>query len=427
MKIERFSPKQLRLLTWWLPSSGGGRYDAVICDGAVRSGKTMCMGLSFVMWAMCSFDGRHFGLCGKTIASIRRNMLGELLPLLREMGWSCRDQVSRNAVVIEQGGRSNTFYLFGGRDEGSRALIQGVTLAGVLLDEAALMPRSFVEQAAARCSVEGAKLWFNCNPESPSHWFYREWILKARERRALYLHFRMSDNPTLSKTMLARYSRMYSGAFYRRFVLGEWVQADGLVYGFFDESMAQPVPEGEFGRYAVSCDYGTVNPASFGLWAEREGVWYRIDEFYFDSRREGRQMTDGEYVAALKELIGARKVEAVVVDPSAASFIEALTREGLPVVKADNDVLRGIRLTAELLRTGRLVICRNCADALREIALYSWEPGGTDRPVKANDHAMDDIRYFAASFVCARRDGFAARSVGRSLSDNMGWRSLMEK
>ena len=427
MRIERFSPKQLKVLTWHSPSSPYASLDAIICDGAVRSGKTMCMGLSFVIWAMRCFDGERFGLCGKTIVSLRRNLLDELLPSLRSLGFSCCDKVSKNRVVVEFGGRRNTFYLFGGRDESSRALIQGVTLAGVLLDEVALMPRSFVEQAIARCSVEGAKLWFNCNPESPSHWFYREWILKARERRALYIRFKMSDNPTLSKRMLERYSRMYSGAFYRRFVLGEWVQAEGRVYDFFDESMAVDVPDGPFERYAVSCDYGTVNPASFGLWAEKGGVWYRIDEFYFDSRREGRQMTDGEYVSELIRLIAHRKVEAVIVDPSAASFMEALSRAGLPVMKAKNDVLSGIRLTAELLRTGRLVICRSCADTLRELSLYCWEPGGADRPLKQNDHAMDDMRYFAASFAAARPATLAACAVSRSPSNNTGWRSLMEK
>ena len=427
MRITEFSPKQLEVLTWWIPASRHRDKEAIICDGAVRSGKTICMGLSFVIWAMQEFDGQRLGLCGKTIVSLRRNLLDELLPTLKGLGYGVRDLISKNRVVISLGKRENTFYLFGGKDESSQSLIQGVTLAGVLLDEVALMPRSFTEQAIARCSVEGARLWFNCNPESPGHWFYREWICKAAERKALYLKFRMEDNPSLFAKMLARYKRMYGGSFYRRFVLGEWVVSEGRVYDFFDGSMAVPVPEGSFGKYVVSCDYGTVNPASFGLWGEKDGVWYRIGEYYYSSRAEGRQLTDGEYARELSKLIGTRRVEAVIVDPSAASFMEVLRREGYPVVKAKNDVLSGIRLTAQLLKTGRMAICQNCRDTLREMELYSWDPDCADKPLKRDDHAMDDMRYFAQTWLGSREGGFAACSVDRSPSNQSGWRNLLEK
>ena len=186
-----------------------------------------------------------------------------------------------------------------------------VTLAGVLLDEVALMPRSFVEQACARCSVSGAKLWFNCNPEGPEHWFYKEWIEKRDERRALYLHFTMQDNPALTPEVIRRYARSFSGAFYRRFVLGEWVAAEGRVYDFFDERYIRPAPEGEMERWCISCDYGTVNPASFGLWGLKDGVWYRVEEYYYDSKVHKRQKTDGEYAADLKRLAGERRADLV--------------------------------------------------------------------------------------------------------------------
>ena len=189
---------------------------------------------------------------------------------------------------------------------------------------------------------------------------------------------------------------MYSGVFYRRFVLGEWVASEGRVYDFFDESFVKPVPQGELEEYAVSCDYGTANPASFGLWGLWGGTWYRLREYYYSSRSEGRQKTDAEYVRDLKTLCAGVTLKAVVVDPSAASFIEALRREGLPVVKANNDVLSGIRLTADLLKAGKLVICEGCDDAIREFSLYSWDERRSDRdaPLKLFDHAMDDIRYF---------------------------------
>ena len=412
MKLRPFSPKQRRVMLWWCPNSADSRFDAIICDGAVRSGKTLCMGLSFVCWAMSSFEGRQFALCGKTILSLRRNLVQELLPVLRDMGFSCRERRGDHVLTVRCDGRENRFHLIGGKDEGSAALLQGATLAGVLLDEAALMPRSFVEQAMARCSVEGSRLWFNCNPEGPYHWFYREWILKAEERNALYLHFTMDDNPGLSPSIRRRYENQYTGTFYRRFVLGEWSAAQGLIYDFFQEGdYVRPVPQGQMERWRVSVDYGTSNPCSMGLWGLLDGVWYRVGEYYYAARERGVQLTDQEYVDALGRLVAGRQVEQVVVDPSAASFITALQRAGYPVVKADNDVLSGIRRTAGLLKSGRLVICDTCSDCLREMALYCWAEG-REAPKKENDHAMDDMRYFAGT-VENRSGGIAAMAVER--------------
>lgn len=404
MKIKRFSPKQKRVMCWWGPRSADRRYDAIICDGAVRSGKTLCMGLSFVCWAMAEFRDQQFAFCGKSVVSLRRNLLQELTPVLRDLGFVCREKRAENLLLIRKGGRENRFYLMGGKDEGSAAFIQGVTLAGVLLDEVALMPRSFVEQAIARCSVSGSRLWFNCNPEGPQHWFYQEWIRKRKARNALYLHFTMEDNPALSQRIRQRYRSSYSGAFYRRFILGEWTAARGLIYDFFDPDRdARPAPEGELEEYVISVDYGTANPCSFGLWGAREGVWYRVAEYYYASRSTGVQLTDQEYVSELGRLAGGRRIRYVVADPSAASFITALRQAGYRVVKANNDVLSGIRITADLLKRGRIVISENCRDCLREMALYRWseEGAGRDAPYKDNDHAMDDMRYFAVTIAAA--------------------------
>ena len=413
IRISRFSPKQKRALTWWCGTDRDK--DAIICDGAVRSGKTLCVSLGFVCWAMAAFDGRQFALCGKSIVSLRRNVLTELLPLLRSLGFQCREQRSEHTLIIRFAGRENRFFLFGGHDESSAALFQGVTLAGALLDEVALMPRSFVEQACARCSVTGSRLWFSCNPQGPEHWFYREWIQRAEERNALYLHFTMDDNPSLSQRVRARYRNSYTGTFYRRFILGEWTAAEGLIYDFFDRERDCPEsPKGPFSRWCVSVDYGTTNPASFGLWGQMGNVWYRVKEYYYDSRAQGRQKTDAEYVEDLRRLVGERTIEQVVVDPSAASFIQALRQAGFTVVRAVNDVADGIRITADLLREGRLVICRGCKDCLREMALYCWDPkAGRDAPKKENDHAMDDMRYFAATVAGRRSGGFAATFVER--------------
>lgn len=415
MKLQRFSPRQLQVLCWWCDRSPWKGRSAVICDGAVRSGKTLCTGISFVCWAFYRFNSASFAICGKTIRSVRRNLVVEMLPVLRELGFACDWKPSENLLEIRTRGRANRFYLFGGKDEGSSGLIQGMTLAGVLLDEVVLMPRSFVEQALARCSVEGAKFWFSCNPESPDHWFYREWIRQAESKNALYLHFTMEDNPSLSPVTRARYARMFTGAFYQRFVLGRWVRPQGLVYPFMEELFVD-VPGGGWESVAVSCDYGTVNPCSIGLWGLQKGVWYRFDEYYHDARKTGERRTDEEHLQALLEKLGGCRPCAVVVDPSAASFITLLQREKLPVLPAVNDVVDGIRRTAGALKTGRIKICRCCADAVREFGLYRWkENAGQDAPVKEFDHAMDDIRYFVSTwleqgggegaFVAVRRPG----------------------
>ncbi len=416
MTLTQFSPKQRTVLTWWTGKSPHRDMEALICDGAVRSGKTLSMSLGFFLWAMCSFQGRRFGLCGRTIISLRRNVVKEILPVLKELGFRCTEKRTENLLVVSWRGRTNEFYQFGGKDEGSAALIQGVTFGGILLDEVALMPKSFVEQAVARCSLSGSRLWFNCNPEGPGHWFYKEWILGAAQKKALYLHFTMEDNPSLSPEIRARYQRLYAGSFYQRFVLGKWVSVEGRVYDFFREDMAVEPPEEPCGEYYISCDYGTVNPASFGLWGRKNGVWYRLKEFYYDSRREGRQMTDGEYARALKTLAGGRTIRAVVIDPSAASFSELLRREGWNVKKADNDVLSGIRKTAELLKTGKIKICSGCCDCLREMELYLWKEGsGKDAVRKEFDHAMDDMRYFAATVVMGGEKAFGAQAVARRI------------
>ena len=415
MNLTGFSAKQRRVLKWWMPGSPDAAFDAIVCDGAVRSGKTLAMGLSFFLWAMLLFDGKRFGICGKTISSLKRNVLSEILPRLEGLGAVWKEKRSENLLMVTFHGHRNQFYIFGGRDESSASLIQGITFAGVLLDEVALMPQSFVEQACARCSVAGSRLWFNCNPAGPSHWFYKTWILEAEKRNCLRLHFTMEDNPSLTEEIRQRYQRLYTGVFYRRFILGQWVQAEGRVYDFFQPEMIAPVPEGPFAQWYVSCDYGTVNPTSMGLWGKQGETWYRVKEFYFDSRVKQRQMTDEEYAAALARLADGRHITAVIVDPSAASFMELLRRKGWRVQKAQNDVLSGIRMTSDCLKDGRIVICEGCDDCIRELDAYVWDlsSGAKDRVKKEHDHAMDDMRYFVATVLGKKNAGFTAHAVAR--------------
>ena len=413
-----FSEKQLTVLSWWHPSSKYSGFDGIICDGAVRSGKTTCMSISFVAWAFYYFDDTSFAICGKTIASLKRNIITSLIPQLREMGFSCKEKMSQNLIEISYGKRTNRFYLFGGKDEGSASLIQGMTLGGVLLDEVALMPRSFTEQALARCSLSNSRFWFNCNPENPMHWFYEEWIKKAEEKNCLYLHFLMKDNPSLSESVIRRYENLYSGAFYERFVLGKWVAVDGLVYPEVANGKYVSRPaESTFEQYYVSCDYGTVNPTSFGLWGKTKNVWFRFDEFYYSSRAQGRQKTDEEYYSHLCEFTEGLNIEAVIIDPSAASFIECIRRHGkFKVIPAKNDVTDGIRKVQSALRDGKILISPDCKSALREFSLYRWDEGAVkDTPKKENDHAMDEIRYFVSTVLGKNDDdGFFALAANRN-------------
>lgn len=238
MMYEKLSPKQLKSMLWWAQPDSKN-YDAIVCDGSVRSGKTMSMTVGFVLWSMKNFNNENFAFCGKTIDSLKRNVITPMQKWLEGVV-KIKANLSRNFVDISLNNRSNRYYFFGGKDESSYQLIQGITLAGVLLDEVALMPRSFVEQALARCSVTGSKLWFNCNPSNSLHWFFKEWVddssKEAMQKNRLHLHFTMDDNFSLSDEVKQRYERMYSGVFYDRYIKGLWVAAEGVIYKEFADN-----------------------------------------------------------------------------------------------------------------------------------------------------------------------------------------------
>ena len=413
-----FSEKQLRVLNWWCRNSKDRDKNGIICDGAVRSGKTLCMSLSFVSWAFYNFSDTSFAMCGKTVTSLRRNVVTPMLPILKDLGFNCDYKLSRNYIEISRGKCVNRFYLFGGRDESSASLIQGMTLGGVMLDEVALMPRSFVEQAVARCSLDNSKYFFNCNPEHPYHWFYTQWIKKHKEKNVLYIHFTMEDNPSLSEAVKNRYKSLYSGAFYERFIEGKWVTAEGLVYPMFSYDRHIKKFDGVFSEYYLSCDYGTVNPFSLGLWGKGGDEWYRVDEYYHSSRDRGVQLTDEEYYTELERLAQGKRIKALIIDPSAASFIQTVKRHGkFRVIKADNDVCTGINRVCQALKNDEIFFYPVCTDAIREFSLYRWDNSiKKDAPVKENDHAMDDIRYFVSTVLKREQQsgGFASFAVERN-------------
>lgn len=405
-KFKPFSDKQLQVLTWWVLPQVERQYNAIIADGSIRSGKTMSMSLSFILWAMSRFSDCNFAICGKTVGSCRRNVIKPLLNMIKDR-FKVKDKRCDNVVTLtDKKGRSNSFYIFGGKDESSQDLIQGITLAGVLLDEVALMPQSFVDQALGRCSVEGAKFWFNCNPENPNHWFYNDWILNADKKKALHLHFLMDDNLTLSEETKQRYYSMFQGTFYRRFILGEWVVAEGLVYQFYNDTISERLYNGDGselnGEWYISMDYGTVNPCSMGLWCVTRKFAVRVKEYYYDSRKTGSQRTDEEHYAELEKLAEGHNIRYVVCDPSAASFITTVKRHNkFYIKKAKNDVIDGIRVTGTLLKNNKVVISKDCTNSIREFGMYRWDEKNTaaDTVVKENDHAMDDIRYFCYTIL----------------------------
>lgn len=392
MIYQKLSKRQRLAMLWWQQTRFKDR-DAIICDGSIRSGKTVSMTVGFFLWSMATFDNSKFAICGKTIESLRRNVILNLRDWIPD-DLQIMEYRSENKIIVSDGcGHENTYFMFGGRDESSYSLVQGITLAGALLDEVALMPRSFVEQVCARCSVTGSKLWFNCNPDGPEHWFYKNWVQRSKEMNALHIHFTMEDNISLAEEIRLRYERMYEGVFYKRYILGLWVLAEGLVYAFTEDYITEKQPKGA--EYYISVDYGTLNPFSAGLWSVTGNKAVRIKEYYYDGRNKKHQLTDEEYCNEIEKLSDGYSIMKVIVDPSAASFIAALKRRNFLVQKADNSVLDGIRRTAEYLKGGNIMIHRSCVDAIREFGMYRWDEKKTvDTVVKENDHAMDDIRYF---------------------------------
>jgi PBSX family phage terminase large subunit len=399
-KWGAISRKQEKIFSWWMPGSPAEDCDAIIADGAIRGGKTLPMSLSFPAWAMEKFENQNFIMGGKTIGSFRRNVLNLQKRLLEGEGYHVEEKRSEKLLIVARGGRVNNFYIFGGKDEASQDLVQGLTAAGALLDEVALMPESFVDQVVARCSVENSKLWFNCNPEGPFHYFKKKWIDQARAKNAVHLHFTMDDNLTLSDRIKERYRKMFSGVAYRRFIEGLWVLAQGIIYDMFDESkhIVKVLPAGLVTYYAV-IDYGTVAPCIFLLFAFIAGKLYLIDEYCWDSQLTGRQKTNPEYSEDFRRFIKDREPSEIFIDPSASSFILQLRKDGVSGVrKANNTVLDGIRTVASALNQNFLNFLHGmCPRTFMEFGSYVWDEKaqeqGEDKPIKKNDHCMDGIRY----------------------------------
>lgn len=406
-RFKPFSKRQLKALTWWMPGSPAALCDGIIADGSIRSGKTLSLSLGFVIWSMSSFDGQNFAFCGKTIGSLRRNVIGPLKRMLISRGYTVTDRRASNVLLIEMDGVANEYYLFSGKDEASQDLVQGITLAGVLFDEVALMPESFVNQATGRCSVDGSKFWFNCNPEAPMHWFKRGWIDKWREKNLLYLHFTMDDNLSLSDKVKLRYESMYSGVFHKRYIQGLWCVADGLCYQDFADDpepwLADTVDLKEVQYISIGVDFGgnrsltTFVATAVHLGHKRIGY---VKDYHIEGRKGDidADRVCREFVRFVQELQGefpGVPIRYAFMDSEAQYLINsvrsACRQAGLPLSVGDchkTEIVQRIIATNTLLSQRRMYVLRRCKLVIGGMRAAAWD---SDEAAKGKDVRLDNF------------------------------------
>lgn len=348
--------------------------------------------MSLVLWgfwvATMPADKLYL-MCGKSLTTLKRNCL---IPLEELFGRS-NFQFSTSAKEAYLFGRR--ILLEGANDARSESKIRGLTLQGAYCDELTLFPRDFFVMLLSRLRVPGAKLIATTNPDSPEHWLKKEYIDRRTELDMLVVRFLLDDNTTLDPQYVTAVKAEYTGVFYNRFILGEWCLAEGIVYPQFGRTQHVRQLDSPQGKWYISVDYGTLNAFSAGLWCYDGKQAYRAAEWYYSGRAQRRQLTNAQYLKHIQALAGGRNIAAVVVDPSAASFITELRQAGFTVRKGKNDVVDGIRRVSTALQQGKLLFSPACQDCIREFSLYRWdEKAAEDRPIKENDHAMDDVRYF---------------------------------
>jgi PBSX family phage terminase large subunit len=415
-----FSQKQLMAMTWWIPTPNNpwSKCDIMIADGSIRSGKTVSVIDSFITWSLDNFTGEQFGIAGKSIGAIRKNILKPMFEILRAKGIPYEYVKNDNAVYIGD----NVYLLYGAPNESAQDVLQGVTLAGGMIDEVALVPESFVDQFIGRCSVDGSKIFMTCNPRGPYHWFKTDYIDKRHKKNILYLHFTMDDNPSLSEERKRFYKSMFSGVFYKRNVLGLWVLSEGLIFDMFDEDShaVDKIPRITRRWYAI--DQGFGNATVFlhqGI--GDDGRLYSINEYYHSGRNK-YLMIDGvkkpggqfqkspmDYAKDLKAFIAdttkametgghAREYDRIIIDPASKGFINQCYQAGIrKIAKADNAVNEGIDMVASMITMDHYRIHKRCVNTAKGFSMYTWDEKaqerGEEKPVKKDDDAMDANRY----------------------------------
>jgi PBSX family phage terminase large subunit len=366
-----------------------------ILEGSVRSGKTLAFLWRWIRYVATAPEG-DLALIGKSSGSLYRNIVRPLQTLL---GYELNYSPGKHEVDLW--GRK--MFCFGAYDEGSEGIIRGMTLAGALGDELTLWPKSFFMMLLERLSVKGAQFFGSTNPDSPYHYLKTD-FLDNPELSLYQEHFALEDNPSLDPEYVNNLKKEHIGLWYKRFIEGLWVLAQGAIYDFFDESIHTIEPKKLPIAYShsVGIDYGTMNPTCFILFGEQNSgrlkCWAE-DEYYHDSQKALCQKTDAEYVDDYLKFVGRIPISNVYVDPSAASFIAELKRRGVCNIReTDNSVLDGIRFQATMLKNGEYVISRKCRQVIKDYGAYSWDTkaqrNGEDRPLKQNDHTKDPERYY---------------------------------
>lgn len=385
-----YTPKQRELLRLWQTNK---LKRINLLSGSVRSGKTWISLVLWAFWVATMPKEKNYLMTAKSLTTLKRNVLDLLTELVGEKNFIF-SIAQKQAYLF---GRK--IYLEGANDARAESKIRGMTLQGAYCDELTLYGEDFFTMMLSRLSESNAKLFATTNPDTPMHWLNKKYIERRHELNMLLMTFLIDDNTFLDTKYVEELKKEYVGVFYDRFIKGEWIVAEGLVYDFFQskkETIIKTIDMNDYNEFYVSIDYGTINPCSMGLWGVNGEGAARIRESYFDSRKEGRQRTDEEHYQALVELVRDFPITRVIVDPSAASFIECIRRHGdFRVKPAINSVIDGIRITSSLLNADMIHIDPSCKDCIREFGLYRWDEKKTsDTVLKENDHAMDEVRYF---------------------------------
>lgn len=402
---EFLSPAQIRSV-----AQANARIN--LWSGAIRSGKTVASLLRWLIYVASAPPG-ELVVVAKTSQTAARNVFAPLqdVGLFGELASQTHYTVGAPSATI----LGRRVWVIGANDVKAEGRLRGLTCAGAYVDEATLIPQGFWTQLLGRLSVAGAKLFATTNPDNPQHWLRKDFMLRQDQLNLRHWHFTLNDNPFIDPEVKRSYEVEFVGLFYRRFVLGEWVAAEGAVYDMWDPQrhLVDIIPP-IVSWIAAGVDYGTTNPfAAEMLGLGANGVLYLVDEFRYDSKQAHRQLTDAEYSVRLRDWMNQVPVPAsrrqngtwlrgvspeyVVVDPSAASFRIQLHNDGITNVPADNSVLDGIRVLSSLLAAGKLLVHRSCEGFAAEIGGYSWDDDarlkGEDKPIKADDHHLDGLRY----------------------------------
>ncbi len=383
-----------------------------VAEGGKRGGKNVLNTLAFCTRLENHPNKLHL-IAGVSQTTAKLNIIDcDGFGLLNFFEGRCREgkYKDRSCLYIQTKTGEKVILVSGGGKDGDEKYIKGNTYGLAYVTEANECHPKFIKEVFDRTMSSADRgIYHDLNPKAPGHWYYED-ILKPHEEKQKeqqdygynYGHFTIADNLSISDEKLRNILKTYTKGtvWYNRDILGKRQIAEGLVYNFTEANIVDDIPQS--GKYYISCDYGTINPLSLGLWCvDGKGNAVRIKEYYWNSRKEGRQKTDEEYYTALEEFAGSYKIEWVVVDPSAASFIECISKHrNFRVAPAQNDVLDGIRYTADLLQSGQMKIHRSCKDCINEFGLYSWDEKSTeDKVIKENDHAMDECRYFAYTIM----------------------------